>query len=64
MYQTKERKSDHPILVDIEHLAAVLSCGTDTARRIGEDAGARIIVGRRVLYSIKKIEQYIDRMAM
>lgn len=53
-----------PITVDIEHLAAMLSCGKDTARKIGEDAGARITIGRRVLYSVRKIENYIEKIAI
>jgi len=64
VYQTKERTTDMPITVDIEHLAAMLSCGKDTARKIGEDAGARITIGRRVLYSVRKIENYIEKIAI
>ena len=35
----------------------MLSCGHTTAKKIGEDAGARIIIGRRVLYSVNKIKK-------
>ena len=41
----------------------MLSCGQATARRIGADAKARIEIGRRVLYSVNKIEKYIETMA-
>ena len=44
MRQTKERKTKQPLTVDIEGLAAMLSCGQATAKRIAEDAGARIVV--------------------
>lgn len=64
MHQTKKRAGNEPITVDIERLAAMLSCGKDTARKIGEDAGARIVIGRRVLYSVRKIESYIDKIAI
>ena len=50
MRQTKDRKSSTRLAVDIEGLEDMLSCGQMTARKIGEDAGARIIIGRRVLY--------------
>lgn len=40
MRQTKERESSCRLAVDIEGLAAMLSCGHMTARKIGEDAGA------------------------
>ena len=59
MNKTKAREAEKQITVDIEKLAAMLSCGHATARKIGEDAGARIELGRRVLYSVKKVEQYI-----
>ena len=53
MRQTKERESSCRLAVDIEGLAAMLSCGHMTARKIGEDAGARITIGCRVLYSVR-----------
>ena len=56
MRQTKERESNCRLAVDIEGLAAMLSCGQMTARKIAEDAGARITIGRRVLYSVQKVE--------
>ena len=64
MQKTKERKTDHAIAVDIEQLSAMLCCGRDTARRIGEDAGAKIVIGRRVLYSVSKVKRYIDAIAI
>ena len=48
-----------PIAVDIEGLSAMLSCGRATARKIGEQAGAKIVIGRRVLYSIEKVKKYL-----
>ena len=46
MRQTKERESNCRLAVDIEGLAAMLSCGQMTARKIAEDAGARITSGK------------------
>ena len=63
MRQTKERESDLRLAVDIDGLAALLSCGQATARKIAVDAGARIIIGRRVLYSVKKVEKYLEAIA-
>ena len=63
MNKTKTRKTDNLLMVNVEQLSAMLSCGHATARRIGKDAGARIVVGRRVLYSVKKIEYYIEMLA-
>lgn len=59
MNKTKCRKTDQSITVDIEKLAAMLSCGHATARKIGEQAGARIVIGRRVLYSVERIKSYL-----
>ena len=42
MNKTAQRKSDQQITVDVEKLAGMLSCGRATARKIGEQAGARI----------------------
>ena len=51
------------ITVDIEQLSAMLCCGQATARRIGELAQARVQIGRRVLYSVDKVKQYINAMS-
>lgn len=64
MQKTKNRQTNEFLTVDIERLAAMLSCGQVTAKKIGEDAGARIVVGRRVLYSVHKIEKYLDSIAI
>ncbi len=63
MNKTKDRGNDHPMTVDIEGLAALLSCGCSTARKIGQESGARIVLGRRVLYSVEKVRRYIEKMS-
>lgn len=63
MNKTFARESNEQITVDIEKLSAMLSCGHATARKIGEQAGARICIGRRVLYSVDKIKQYLVAMS-
>ena len=60
--RTAERETKHKITVDIEGLAAMLSCGTSTAKKIAEMAEARIVIGRRVLYSVDKIKAYLEIM--
>ena len=45
------------LLLNIKQL--MLSCGRATARKIGEQAGAKIVIGRRVLYSIEKVKKYL-----
>lgn len=59
MNKTLVRKSDEKITVDIDSLSAMLSCGHATARKIGEQAEARICIGKRVLYSVDRVKKYI-----
>lgn len=63
MKKMKQRETSYKVAVDIEGLAGLLSCGETTARRIGADAEARINIGRRVLYSVDKVQEYIKRIA-
>lgn len=48
------------IAIDINELQTMLSIGKNTAIDLGEKAGAVIRIGRRKLYNVKKIENYID----
>lgn len=59
MNKTLVREADEKITVDIESLSAMLSCGHATARKIGEQAEARICIGKRVLYSVDRVKKYI-----
>lgn len=63
MRRTKERETEQLLAVDIEKLSAMLSCGQASARKIGEDAGARVEIGRRVLYSVSKVSKYLEDIA-
>ena len=46
--------------VDTAGLQAMLSSGRKTAVEIGIAAGARIQVGRRVLWNVNKVQEYLD----
>lgn len=50
-------------MVDTNGLQAMLSSGRKTAVEIGTAARARVQVGRRVLWNVKKIEQYLDTIS-
>lgn len=53
--------TSNTLCIDTNELAKdYLHCGRKTAVEIGSAANARIQVGRRVLWNIKKIQQYID----
>lgn len=49
--------------VDTKGLQAMLSSGRQTAVEIGTAAGAKIQVGRRVLWNVKKVQQYLDAVS-
>lgn len=49
--------------VDTKGLQTMLSAGRQTAVEIGTAAGARIQVGRRVLWNVRKVQQYLDSVS-
>ena len=51
------------VAVNADTLAGILDCGRATAVKIGADAGARIQIGKRVLYSVEKVRKYLDALA-
>lgn len=63
MNKTSKTDTDIKITVDIGGLAAMLSCGHATARKIAEQAGARVEIGRRVLYMVSKVQKYLEDIA-
>ena len=52
-----------PIAVDTMTLAQMLSCGRASAVKFGDEAGARIVIGRRVLWSVERINQHLREVA-
>lgn len=55
---------DNPITVTTEMLQNYLSCGRPTAVKVGEQANAKIVVGKRVFWNVAKIQKYLDSIAM
>ena len=49
--------------VDTEKLQRLLTSGRKTAVEIGTAAGARIQVGRRVLWNVQKIQDYLNKIS-
>ncbi len=58
----KRRQSgiESKLAVDIYALMDLLSVGRHTAEKFGEDAGAVIRIGKRKLYNVEKIKDYLD----
>lgn len=63
MRKTKTTEAGNKVSVNAETLAKILDCGRPTAIKIGEAAGARIQIGKRVLYKVDRIERYLDGLA-
>lgn len=64
MRKTKKQEYDLPkLLVDTEELKQMLCAGRAAAVKIGINAEAKVQTGRRVLWNVKKIQQYIDRVS-
>ena len=63
MRKTKERNVDFPLFVKAERLAGMLDVGLPYATQIGIEAGARIKYGRTVLYSVKKVGEYLNSLS-
>lgn len=49
--------------IDTKELQEMLSCGRVTAIQIGNNANAKIQIGRRVLWNVRKINQYLDSIS-
>ena len=65
MRKTKSENIDNsPLMLTVEQLQQKLNCGYKTAVQIGEDAKARVYVGRRVWYYVPKIQEYLLELAV
>ena len=63
MNKTLMRDNKEFLTVSAETLAGMLNCGRATAVKIGTDAGAKIQIGRRVLYKVSVIDEYLSALA-
>lgn len=64
----RKKKTDYAepmnkLCVDTAELQELLCCGRKTAVEVGTAAGARIRVGRRVMWNVKKIAKYLDQIS-
>lgn len=52
------------LTVSTQGLMDMLSCGRPTAIRIGEAAGAKLIIGeRKILWNVNAVRKYLDSQA-
>ena len=50
-------------LIDSKQLMEMLNCGRSTAEKIANDAGARVKIGKRVLWNVKKIDEHLEKIS-
>lgn len=55
--------TDKRVTVNTETLAGLFDCGRATAVKIGDAAGARITFGRRVLWNMDKVREYLAEVS-
>lgn len=60
---TRHNDNEKPYSVTIEGLQKMLSCGYAAARRIGEESGASVKIGKRRLFIVSKVERYLEQLA-
>lgn len=49
-------------LMDTEELRAYTNLGRNNAMKLGENARARVKIGKRILYDRRKIDDYLDSL--
>lgn len=62
--QFPEATKRERIAVNTKELQAMLGCGRKTAVDIGEQAGAKIQIGRRVLWNPIVVKEYIAQISL
>lgn len=55
---------DKRVMVDITGLMELLSCGRATALDLAEQAEAVVKFGKRTLFSVEKVKEYVYREAV
>ena len=63
MKKTTLSSSEEQMTVDIRRLQSMLGVGLSTARKIAHAAKSEISCGRRKMYSVQKIRDYIAEKA-
>lgn len=55
--------TQNDLTVDTAGLQSLINSGRKTAVDIGMAAGAKITIGRRVLWNVSKIQKYLDEIS-
>lgn len=49
--------------VSTKELASLLNVGINSARKFGDEAGAKVKIGRRTVWNLSKIQNHLDMMS-
>jgi|BioPla2DNA2_1021312.scaffolds.fasta_scaffold259293_1 hypothetical protein len=60
--RTRSEITSETVLLDREQAAQIFSIGYTTLSRIAEEIGARVKIGKRVLYHREKLENYFNSL--
>jgi hypothetical protein len=63
MRKTIKEDSNRRLAVDTKELQSMLCCGRDTAVKIGLEAQSRLQIGKRVLWNVEKVQEYLDKVS-
>lgn len=63
MKKEKKETQEQQLAVSTEGLMQLVQAGRHTAVEIGLAAGARIQIGRRVLWNVARVQRYLDTIA-
>ena len=60
--RTKDLEVGNARLMDTEELRSYTSLGRNSAMKLGEEIGAKVKIGRRVLWDRRKIDEYFNSL--
>lgn len=63
MGATTDYRHQEQLAVDLKTLMGMIGAGRTAASKLAEAAGARFMIGGRVLYNVKKIQAYMDQIS-
>ena len=59
-YRKKATADELSRLMSVEELGRYICLGRNSAMKLGEEIGAKVQIGRRVMYDRVKVDQYFD----
>lgn len=58
-----EKQKLEKLAVSSAELEELLGCGRTAAKKIGEEAGAKIQLHSRVLWNVQKLKEYLNKVS-